>query len=124
MNRYIEKYALISLKCLLALTFSVAGFAKLAGVEMMILIYEQIGVGQWFRYVTAVIEIISAILLMLPGKQVYGAILLVCTMIGAVFAHLFILGPSALPAFALGALSTIVLYVHRNQLLKKVQVKK
>ena len=45
-----------------------------------------------------------------------GAALLVCTMVGAVIAHLALLGPSAIPALALGLLSAIVLYAHKNQL--------
>ena len=78
--------------------------------------YETIGVGQWFRYLTGIIEVGSAILLFIPGKQAWGAALLVCTMIGAVLAHLFFLGPGSLPAIVLGVLSGVVLLAYRNQL--------
>lgn len=116
MNSSVSKYAFLGLKALVALAFLAAGFAKLAGVEMMVATFEAIGVGQWFRYVTGSIEILGAALLFIPGKQAYGAGLLTCTMIGAVLAHLLILGPSAGPAIVLGLLSGLILYKHRNQL--------
>jgi len=116
MNKNVRKYGLLSLKILAGFAFMAAGLAKLIGVEMMVATFEAIGVGQWFRYVTGAIEVVSAVLLFVPGKQVYGAGLLVCTMIGAVVAHTFILGPSAIPALGLGVISAIIFYAHRNQL--------
>jgi putative oxidoreductase len=116
MNDNLKKYGLLALKILAGLAFGAAGLAKLFGVEMMVGTFDAIGVGQWFRYLTGAIEVASAILLFVPGKQAYGAGLLVCTMIGAVLAHLFILGPSAMPAAVLGVVSAIILYAHRHQL--------
>ena len=116
MNNNVRKYGLLSLKILAGLAFMAAGLAKLIGAEMMVATFEAIGVGQWFRYVTGAIEVVSAVLLFVPGKQIYGAGLLVCTMIGAVIAHTFLLGPSAIPAIGLGVISAIIFYAHRNQL--------
>ena len=110
---------LITIKSLIALAFAAAGLAKLFGVEMMVGTFEAIGVGQWFRYVTGIIEIGGAALLFVPGLQAFGAGLLTCTMIGAVIAHFTILGPSATPATLLGLLSVIVLYAHRDQLSRR-----
>ena len=36
-------------------------------------------------------------------------------MVGAVLTHLFILGPSVLPAIVLGLVCAAVLYLHRTQ---------
>lgn len=116
MNDNVKKYGLIGLKVLVAGAFAAAGLAKLAGVQMMVDTFEAIGLGQWFRYLTGIIEVGSAVLLFIPNKQAYGAALLVCTMIGAILAHLFILGPSAVPALVLGILSAIILFVHREQI--------
>lgn len=104
------------LRLVLAAAFLAAGVAKLSGVEMMVQTFEAVGVGQWFRYVTGLIEVGSAVLLLVPGFQVLGAAILVCTMIGAVLAHLFILGPSALPALVLGVLSAVVIYLNKEQI--------
>ena len=109
------KYLSIGLRALLTLAFVGAGGAKLAGVEMMVETYETIGVGQWFRYLTGIIEIAGVVLLWLPKRQVVGAALLGATMVGAVLAHLLILGPSAVPAVVLGLISAAVLYIYRAQ---------
>lgn len=110
-----QKYLLIAAKALLTLAFLAAGFFKLTGHDMMVGTFEAIGVGQWFRYVTGAIEIAAPILLWVSGKQLIGACLLVCTMIGAALAHLLVLGPSAVPALVLGLLAAYVAYSHRNQ---------
>ena len=115
MNTKLKKYSLLLLKILVAVAFIAAGTAKLTGAEMMVATFDNIGAGQWFRYLTGAIEVTAAILLFIPGKQAYGAAFLLCTMIGAVFTHWFILGPSAVPALVLGTLATIIVYVHREQ---------
>ena len=115
MNKY-NKYLLLTSRVLVSAAFLGAGASKLAGVEMMVATFDQIGFGQWFRYVTGIIEIGSVVLLWRPSKQVFGAALLVCTMFGAVLVHYFILGPSAVPAIILGSLSAYILYFYRDQL--------
>ncbi|MGR3634943.1 MAG: DoxX family protein [Shimia sp.] len=110
-----QKYILLIAKALLTLAFVALGLAKLSGQEMMVGTFDAIGVGQWFRYVTGALEVGCAILLWLPGKQLIGAALLVCTMIGAVLTHLLILGPSAVPALVLGVIAAYVAYAHRDQ---------
>ena len=109
------KYLSYGLRGLLTLAFVAAGGAKLAGIEMMVGTFDAIGVGQWFRYLTGIIEVGAAILLWLPGKQVLAAALLGATMVGAVLAHLLILGPSAVPAVILGLICVAVIYLHREQ---------
>jgi putative oxidoreductase len=116
MNEKFKYYSLLVIRILIGLAFFGAGAAKLAGVEMMVASFEAIGLGQWFRYLTGAIEVGSAILLFVPGKQAWGAGLLVCTMIGAVLAHLLILGPGSAPAIILGFLSALVAYNYRDQI--------
>jgi putative oxidoreductase len=110
-----QKYLVIAIRVLVSAAFLAAGLAKLAGVEMMVGTFEAIGVGQWFRYVTGLIEVGSVVMLWLPGLQFIGAALLVCTMIGAVLVHLLLLGPSALPAVVLGVLSAYLAWNSRDQ---------
>ena len=110
-----QKYLVIAIRILVTAAFVAAGLAKLAGVEMMVATFDAIGVGQWFRYVTGLIEAGSAILLWVPGLQFIGAGLLVCTMTGAVLAHLLLLGPSALPALVLGVLAAYLAWNTRDQ---------
>ena len=109
-------YVSLGLRILLTLAFVGAGGAKLAGVEMMVATFDQIGFGQSLRYFTGAAEVIGAALLWLPRRQVVGAAVLGGTMVGAVLTHLFILGPSALPATVLGLLCATVLYIYRDQI--------
>lgn len=116
MSATTANYVSIAVRVLLTLAFAAAGLSKLLGVEMMVATFDAIGVGQWFRYLTGLIEVGSAVLLWVPGLQVIGAGLLLCTMICATLAHLFVLGPSAVPALILGALSAVLLWHHKGQL--------
>jgi putative oxidoreductase len=91
-----------------AAMFFMAGIPKLIGDEQMAQVFETIGLGQWFRYATGLIEIVSAILLLTPGLAGLGAIILVPTMIGAILTHFFIIGGSpAIPAGLLIAMAIV-----------------
>jgi DoxX-like family len=56
-------------KALLAAAFLGAGGAKLYGVPMMVQIFEQIGLGQWFRYLTGSLEVLGGIAVVLPAHR-------------------------------------------------------
>lgn len=103
------------LKIVAGLAFVVAGGSKLAGDEQLVLMFDQIGVGQWFRYVTGLIEVIGGVLLFVPGRAIYGAGLLICTMVGAIITHQ-IIGGSALPAVGLLVVCLAIAWLHRGQL--------
>ena len=100
----------------LAGMFTLAGGLKLAGVPVMVALFDAIGIGQWFRYVTGSIEVVSAVALLVPSWAVFGALLLVPTMVCAVFTHLFIVGGSAVPATVLLAGSLAIAWARRDQL--------
>jgi putative oxidoreductase len=85
-----------------AILFFLAGFAKLSGDEQMIQTFAAIGIGQWLRYVTGLIEFASAILLLIPALSGIGALLAVPIMIGVILTQLLIIGGS--PALPIGLL--------------------
>jgi putative oxidoreductase len=100
----------------LAGMFFLAGGSKLAGAPEMVALFNAIGIGQWFRYVTGFIEVSSAVALLSPTLAPFGAVALVVTMIGAVGTHLFVVGGSpALPTVLLLG-SAIVVWARRDQL--------
>lgn len=105
-----------TLQILLAFAFLAAASAKLASVPMLVQSFEQIGLGQEFRYITAVVEIIGAIALLAPRVTVLGALWLSATMIGATIAHLVRLHTSPAPALVLLALSLTVAWLRRDQI--------
>ncbi len=80
------------LQALLAFVFLYLGVNKFSPHEVFwIDLFAKIGLGQWFRYFTGGLEIICAILLLIPRSSAIAAALLACTMAGAVLTHLFIL---------------------------------
>jgi uncharacterized membrane protein YphA (DoxX/SURF4 family) len=108
-------YTAWGLQVLLAAAFLGAGASKLLGVPAMVALFDGIGVGQWFRFVTGLIEIGGAALLLIPGLVAAGAALLGTTMFFAVLAHLFVVGGSPVPALVLLALNLVVLALRRDQ---------
>ena len=83
----------------------------------MVQLFDTIGMGQWFRYVTGGIEVGSAILLLMPGRAAIGAVLLACTMIGAILTHLTILHNSPVGPVVLLLIVGIIGWLRRDQLL-------
>jgi putative oxidoreductase len=105
-----------TLQAVLAAAFLAAGSAKLAGVPFMVDLFGQIGLGQWFRVATGVVEVTGAVALLVPGLASVGALWLGGTMVGAVATHLFVLHTSPAPAIVLGVLNAVVVYLRRDEL--------
>ena len=101
---------------LLALAFAGAGGAKLYGVPMLVEEFQHMGLGQWFRYFTGTLELLGAVLILVPSLAAFGAMLLICIMVGATLMHLLVIGGSPVPALVLLALSAIVAYAKRGQI--------
>ena len=110
-----------TLQGVVAAAFLAAGAAKLAGVPFMVDLFAQIGIGQWFRVVTGVVEVTGAIALVFPGLASIGALWLGGTMIFAVATHLFVLHTSPAAAIVLGLLNAAVVYLRRDELLDLLQ---
>src|SRR4029077_11283297 len=63
--------------------FLMVGFFKLSGDPRMVALFDAIGLGQWFRYVTGSLEVLGALLLLIPRLSGLGALLLMGVMPGA-----------------------------------------
>jgi len=75
-----------------------------------ITMFERIGIGQWFRYVTGLMQIAGGILLLVPRTITLGAVLLASTMAGAMFVQIFVLHTPLLavvPAILLAAVIAV-----------------
>ena len=104
------------LQGIVATAFFTAGAAKLVGAAYMVHLFEQIGLGQWFRYVTGVVEIVGALALIAPGLVWFGGLWLSATMFFAVLTHVFVLHTSPVPAIVLGVLNALIVYLRRDEL--------
>jgi putative oxidoreductase len=105
-----------TLQGIVAAAFLAAGLAKLAGAPFMVGIFDQIGLGQWFRIVTGVVEVTGAVALLIPGLASIGGLWLGGTMVGAVATHLFVLHTSPAAAVVLGLLNAVIVYLRRDEL--------
>ena len=113
------RVALVALwltQIVLAAMFVFAGGLKLTGAPDMVGLFDAVGIGQWFRYVTGSIVVLSAVALLVPSWAAFGALLLIPTMAGAVFTHLFIVGGSPVPATVLLTGSLAIAWARRDQL--------
>jgi putative oxidoreductase len=95
--------------------FLMVGFFKLSGDPRMVGLFDAIGVGQWFRYVTGSLEVLGAILLLIPRLSGLGALLLVGVMLGAVATHLFVVGGSPLGAIILLIVTGVIAWGRRQR---------
>ena len=96
--------------------FLLAGILKLAGVQMEVDLFAAVGIGQWFRYVTGLLEVGGAIGLFVPAVATFASLLLATVMLGAIATHLFIVGGNPLvPILLLGATLTIA-WLRREQI--------
>jgi putative oxidoreductase len=102
-----------TLQIVCALMFLFAGGSKFAGDPAMVAAFNTIGVGQWFRYLTAAIEVTGALLLLVPSLAFFGALALAVTMVGAVITHLFIIGGSPVAAIVLLAVTSTIAWLRR-----------
>ena len=95
--------------------FLMVGFFKLSGDPQMVGLFDAIGLGQWFRYLTGSLEVLGAVLLLIPRLSGLGALLLVCVMLGAVATHLFVVGGSPLPAIILLIVTGVIAWGRRER---------
>jgi putative oxidoreductase len=88
----------------------------------MVQLFDEIGVGQWFRYATGLVEIIGALALIYPGLASIGGVWLGGTMFFGVLTHLFVLHTSPVPAIVLGLINALIVYLRRDELASLLRV--
>jgi uncharacterized membrane protein YphA (DoxX/SURF4 family) len=98
---------------LLALVFLMAGGVKLLSKPALVQEFDQIGLGQWFRYFTGALEVTGAVCLLIPKLSRWAALLLAVVMIGAIIAHLTVLHSSPGLPIALLVLATLAAWLRR-----------
>ena len=99
---------------LVALAFIGAGGAKLAGAAVMVELFAKVGLGQWFRYFTGLLEVGAGIGLLLSRFAFYAAVLLAVVMAGAFIAHVTVLGSSPAAPLVLFVLTGVIAYLRKS----------
>jgi putative oxidoreductase len=97
------------LRVALASIFIVVGFVKIPGSihPMWVRLFERIGFGQWFRYFTALVEIVGGMLMIVPSATLVSGLLLASAMVGALLVHIFVIGVGVQTVFVFALLSGI-----------------
>lgn len=87
-----QNILLWALKILAAAIMLQTLFFKFTGSEESVYIFSTLGMEPWGRIGSGVVELIASILLFVPCKAVYGALLGAGVISGAIFSHLTELG--------------------------------
>jgi putative oxidoreductase len=97
-----------AVRVLLAAGMIFFALPKLTGDPSAVGMFQALGTEPWLRFVTGALELLSAVLLLIPRTVLYGAGLTLLLMLGAIGSHIAVLGfdfpfPVAVLFLALGA---------------------
>lgn len=76
----------------LAALYLMMSIPKFAGQEITVHIFTTLGVEPWGRILTGLIEVSIFLLVLVPKTTVYGVIMSLGTIMGAILSHFVILG--------------------------------
>jgi uncharacterized membrane protein YphA (DoxX/SURF4 family) len=108
-------------------------YFKFSASEESVYIFSTLGIEPWGRIGSGIVELIAAILLLIPRTTAFGALLAIGVMSGAIFSHLFT--PLGIEVKADGGLlffyailvfvsSAILLWIYKNQILNLIPNRK
>ncbi|KAA8784242.1 DoxX family protein [Paenibacillus amylolyticus] len=92
----------------LAGVFIMTGYTKVTGAEMMIDTFESFSYPTWTMYLIGVLELLSAVGLLIPRTRILASGILTFILIGAVGSHLIYAQYAAIPLPAVLLVANIV----------------
>ena len=104
------------LRVLVAAVFLAAGIMKLVGAPMLVAEFDLVGLGQWFRIVTGILEIGGGILVLVPARSALGAAVLLLVDVGAFIAQVSVIHMDWVHTVVIGALLAVLIYLQRQQI--------
>jgi uncharacterized membrane protein YphA (DoxX/SURF4 family) len=81
-----------TLKLIAAIIMLQTLFFKFSASEESVYIFSKLGMEPWGRIGTGIAELISSILILIPRTTLYGALMGIGIMSGAIISHLIVLG--------------------------------
>ena len=99
-------------------------FFKFTGAPESVYIFETLGMEPWGRFGSGIAELLASVLILIPRTKVYGALVALGVMVGAIFSHLTSLGIEVQGdgglLFGMAVIvfvsSALVLAIHRSEL--------
>jgi len=108
------------LRILVAGLFAFAGFMKLSGQPMMVEEFGVVGLGDWFRIFTGVVEILGAAAVLYPVTTAWGALLLLCVDAGAFIAQVTRIHQDWVHTIVIGAVIVALLYMTKATIINRM----
>jgi hypothetical protein len=107
-------------------------YFKFSGAAESVYIFSKVGIEPWGRIGTGIAELIASLLILIPKTTVYGAVMALGIMAGALATHLFILGIEVkgdggllfIYALLVFIASIVLIILNRKQLLQLLPAKK
>lgn len=109
-------YTIWALRITLGLAFILFALMKLSGRDAMVAEFDAVGLGQWFRYFTAIFELIGGVAVLIPSVSIFGAILMLVVDLGALFAQVMVLHIDWIHTVVIAALIALLIYLQRGAL--------
>ncbi len=99
-------------------------FFKFSASPESVYIFETVGIEPWGRIFTGCVELVAAVLLLIPRFSFYGAVVAAGTMVGAIASHFTILGIEVMGdggllffyALAVFVLCAIIIIIERQKI--------
>jgi hypothetical protein len=95
--------------------FLALGLTKFRAQSLWVRLFAEIGLGDWFRYLTGALQAAAGLLFLAPRTVVAASVLAGGTMVGAALVHLFVLDTGIGGAIVPLALLVFIVVVSRRQ---------
>jgi len=112
--------ALWVLRLLMAALFLFAAFAKLTSQPQMVEGFGLLPVGQWFRYVVGLMELVGGVAVLVPAVSGLGALLLLVVDVGAFFAQILFMHQDWIHTIVIGAILVALIYLQRDSIRERL----
>ena len=116
MSASIKNIVIWVLRILVAGLFAFAAFQKLSGQPAMVEEFGVVGLGDWFRIFTGLVEIVGAAAVLYPVTTAWGALLLLCVDVGAFIAQVTRIHQDWVHTIVIGAVIVGLIYLTRSTL--------
>jgi uncharacterized membrane protein YphA (DoxX/SURF4 family) len=104
------------LRVVVAALFLFAAVMKLTGQPMMVAEFDTVGLGQWFRVFTGVLEAVGGVATLIPAVSVLGAVLPLAVDAGAFVAQVAAIHMDWIHTIVIGAVIAALIYLQRDAL--------
>ncbi|HEX5995971.1 MAG TPA: DoxX family protein [Jiangellales bacterium] len=104
------------LQIALAVAIAPGGVLKLIGDPAMVDLFNDIGAGQWMRYLVGACEVAGGVGLLVPRVRALAALGLLLLLIGATITNVFVLDASPVLSTVFAVVALVIVLLRRHEL--------